>query len=66
MYAVHPSITVEDYLEQEKHAKIKHEYLQGYLYAMVGASKNHNQIVINVLAKLLAPARLKGCTILYK
>ncbi len=63
MYAVRSSLTIEDYLEQEKHAKTKHEYLQGYVYAMAGASKKHNQIVINILAKLLDPARSNGCTV---
>ncbi len=37
-------ISVEEYLEGEKYADIKHELVAGEVYAMVGASEAHNLI----------------------
>jgi Uma2 family endonuclease len=45
-------ISIADYLEGEKISQIKHEYLDGEVYAMAGTSKNHNRIIKNVLRKL--------------
>lgn len=41
-------ISEENYLEGEKISNIKHEYIDGYVYAMSGASNNHNLITMNV------------------
>ncbi len=46
------NITPEEYLESERHSPIKHEYLDGDVYAMAGTSKAHNIISLN-LALLL-------------
>jgi Uma2 family endonuclease len=35
-------ITPADYLALERKAEIKSEYLNGHIYAMSGASRNHN------------------------
>ena len=45
-------VSVEDYLDGEQESSIKHEYLGGYVYAMVGASNAHNIIASNVLIAL--------------
>lgn len=37
-------ISVEDYLEGEKHSKVRHEYVDGQVFAMAGESKRHNRI----------------------
>ncbi len=42
-------ISEEDYLEDEKIRDIKHEYIDGEIYAMAGASRVHNIISSNVL-----------------
>jgi Uma2 family endonuclease len=47
-----PKISVADYLEGEKFSQIKHEYLDGEVYAMAGTSKNHNRVIKNILRKL--------------
>jgi len=41
-------VSVEEYLEAEKHSQVKHEYVRGRVYAMVGASKAHNRIALNI------------------
>ncbi|WP_341328128.1 Uma2 family endonuclease [Methylotuvimicrobium sp. KM2] len=46
------SLSIQDYLEGELHSKIKHEYIDGQVYAMAGASTNHNRIVANMLSAL--------------
>ena len=45
-------ITETDYLEGEKDTYIKHEYVDGEVYAMSGASANHNRIAGNIFRKL--------------
>jgi Uma2 family endonuclease len=42
-------ISVDDYLEGEKRATVRHEYLYGHVYAMAGASRDHNVIAGNIL-----------------
>jgi Uma2 family endonuclease len=45
-------ISVEEYLEVEQFSEVKHEYLAGHVFAMVGASEEHNLIAGNVYRKL--------------
>ncbi len=40
-------ITEQDYLEGEKIGDIRHEYINGQVFAMTGASKRHNRIAGN-------------------
>lgn len=47
-----PRITVADYIEGEKISEIRHEYLDGEVYAMSGVSKRHNRISLKLLLKL--------------
>ena len=39
-----PFISVEEYLDGEPAGLVRHEYVGGAVYAMAGASKDHNQI----------------------
>jgi CRISPR/Cas system-associated exonuclease Cas4 (RecB family) len=41
-------MTEADYLEGEKHAEIRHEYVDGHVYALAGSSLRHNDIAINI------------------
>ena len=41
-------LSVEDYLEGEKVSPVKHEYVEGEVYAMAGASDNHIRIVVDI------------------
>jgi Uma2 family endonuclease len=46
-------MTVEEYLEFEKTSNIRHEYVDGAVYAMGDESKRHNRIGGQILAVLL-------------
>jgi len=50
--------TVKEYLEMEKASTVKHEYFQGEVFAMSGATFNHNLIFSNVFGPLFF--KLKG------
>lgn len=41
-------ISPEKYLEGEKFSEIKHEYIDGQVYAMAGASDAHVTVTMNV------------------
>lgn len=45
-------ISITDYLEGERESDVRHEYLYGQVYAMAGASPNHNIIVGNIQTAL--------------
>jgi Uma2 family endonuclease len=54
-------ITVEEYLRGEKISELKHEYIDGQVYAMAGAKLNHNRIVRNVSALLWQSLQATPC-----
>ena len=54
-------ITVEDYVEGEQHSQVRHEYIDGYVYAMTGASDAHVTITLNVGALLRDHLRGRPC-----
>ncbi len=54
----HEPISEEDYLQGELLAEIKHEYIDGQVHAMAGASENHNLLSVNIVTEL--KNRLKG------
>lgn len=45
-------LSPEEYFEGERQAEIKHEYVAGQVYAMVGTSKAHNLIAGNLYVRL--------------
>ena len=44
-------ISVDDYLEGELNSEVKHELINGDVYAMAGASGNHERICGNMYAE---------------
>ena len=55
--------SVQDYLAFERTSAEKHEYLDGDIYLMTGASANHNLIVGNIYASLHAQLRQRPCVV---
>lgn len=41
-------ISIEDYLKLEKTSPVKHEYVDGEIFAMAGTSDRHNRISVNI------------------
>ena len=56
-------ITTEEYLELELQADVKHEYIDGYAYAMAGASDAHVTVSGNLFALLRNHVRGSGCRV---
>ena len=56
-------ISEREYLAGERDSAIKHEYFAGEVYAMTGASRNHNLIVSAVIARLYSQLENRKCTV---
>ncbi|BAP54483.1 hypothetical protein THII_0186 [Thioploca ingrica] len=56
---IHP----EDYLIGEQHSFIKHEYINGAVYAMAGASETHNLLAGNIFFHLFRHLRGSPCKV---
>lgn len=56
-------ISPEEYLEGEKFSEIKHEYIDGQVYAMAGASDAHITVSMNVSMLLRNHLRGSGCRV---
>ncbi|MCL4247536.1 MAG: Uma2 family endonuclease [Anaerolineae bacterium] len=59
--ARHHIWTVAQYLDYERGSNVKHEFLDGSVYAMTGASKVHNTITFNLGSHLGPQMRGRGC-----
>jgi Uma2 family endonuclease len=58
-----PPLSVEDYLQLEAQSPTKHEYINGDVYAMTGASDAHVTIAGNLFALLRSHLRGSGCRV---
>src|SRR5215510_15498100 len=58
-----PHLTPEEYLALERKAGYKSEYFAGEIFAMSGASEQHNLIVANVVATLHTQFRNRPCKV---
>lgn len=56
-----PRLTPQEYLERERKAQTKSEYLDGVVVAMTGASKEHNRITVNIVSELHAQLKESSC-----
>jgi Uma2 family endonuclease len=56
-------LTVEEYLNWEETQAIRHEYIDGLVYAMAGGTLPHNDIAVNLTTALRGFLRGKGCKV---
>lgn len=54
-------LSVDDYLRGEQHSDVRHDYIGGAVYAMVGSSDRHNLIAGNLFAALRPHVRGTCC-----
>ena len=57
------ALTPEEYLELERKAEYKSEYYHGEMFAMAGASREHNVLAMNLSATLHAQLRRRPCEV---
>lgn len=55
------SLTAQEYLAIERDTPIKHEFYRGEVFAMGGASTEHNQITFNLAGTLHAALKNRDC-----
>ncbi|MBK1719491.1 Uma2 family endonuclease [Thiocystis violacea] len=58
-----PSMSPDTYLAYERESECRHELVNGYLYAMTGASDRHEEIAANLLSALHGHLRPRGCRV---
>lgn len=56
-----PAITVEQYLELERASEMRHEFLDGLMYAMAGESRDHSSICFNLATEIGAQIKSGKC-----
>ena len=61
MIAYQTKLTPDEYLADEQKSLVRHEYINGDVYTMSGASEAHNLIAGNMFALLHAHLRGKPC-----
>ena len=59
--AVKQTFTPEEYLALERQAETKSEYINGEIYAMAGASREHNYIAGDLFGELRSQLRGRNC-----
>lgn len=58
-----PYLTPAEYLQMEEQSPVKHEYIDGQVYAMVGATDAHVTIALNLATALRSHVRGSGCRV---
>lgn len=56
-------LSLQEYFALEETSEIKHEYYQGIIFAMTGATARHNFILANIISSLRPQLRGKRCSI---
>ncbi len=56
-----PAITPEQYLEIERFSELRHEFLDGLVYAMAGESPDHSTICFNLASIIGSQIRETSC-----
>jgi Uma2 family endonuclease len=58
-----PKLTPEEYFIWEEQQLLRHEYLNGEVYAMSGGTQNHGRIASNIIFILKGHLRGSGCQV---
>lgn len=53
--------TIEKYLDYEEQTGIRHEYIDGEIYAMSGGTGNHSRIMMNAATEINIQLRKSNC-----
>jgi len=56
-------MTVEEYLGRESQQEVRHEYVNGQVFAMTGGTIPHNDIALNLYTALRPHLKSRGCRI---
>lgn len=56
-------MTVEEYFAFEERSSVRHEYVEGEIYAMSGVTRRHNDIAGNIYIRLRTAARGGPCRV---
>lgn len=56
-------VTPQEYIENERQAETKSEYLAGEIFAMSGATRSHNVIVLNIAQELRSYRKGGACEV---
>jgi Uma2 family endonuclease len=55
--------TIHDYLDLEAHSGVKHEYVDGTIYAMTGGTRDHAELIMNIGFELKRASSRIGCRV---
>ena len=56
-------MSVEEYLDGERQSDVRHEYVDGEIYAMVGASSAHNMLCVSLTTAFSNQLKGSGCQV---
>jgi Uma2 family endonuclease len=54
-------LSFEEYLKLEERNETRHEFVDGFMFAMAGATDNHNQIALNISTQARLKSRASTC-----
>src|SRR5688572_19821570 len=58
-----PRYSLEEYLILEQMSNVRHEYLDGHIYAMAGGTPEHGRLCANLITLLSNALRERPCTV---
>ena len=62
-HAAHRRYTIEEFVRLEEYSNVRHEYLDGHIYAMAGGTPEHGARAANVIGLLAAQLRGRTCRV---
>lgn len=61
--AVDKFLSEDEYYSFEENSEIRHEYMDGELFAMAGATRKHNLLATNILTEMSLQLRKTDCEV---